>query len=94
MMYIDVQCKKKCWNLYDSMGEICVHCGCCSSDKKTRYISRLVTLKRWLEEKENFNGWCYEYPDLMQKQKQNIAADIVYFKRKIKYYEKKLEGLA
>ena len=91
--YIDSQIKKKCWNLMDSYGEICVHCGCCAEDKKTRYEARLGCLKRWLEEKEHFDDWAYEYPDLMETQKKNVASDIVYYKRKIMYYENKLKNL-
>ena len=91
--FIDSQIRKNCWNLVDSYGEICVHCGCCAKDKKTRYEARLKCLRRWLEEKEHFDGWAYEYPDLMETQKKNVASDIVYFKRKIQYYEDKLKNL-
>lgn len=85
--------KSNCWNLADSYGEICVHCGCCSSNKKTRYKARLEHYKRCLKEKEGFSDWAYEYPDLVELQKKNIAEDIKYFKRRIRYYENKLKNL-
>ena len=91
--HIDFAVKKKCWNLMDSYGQICVGCGCCSADKKTRYEARLRCIKRWLQEREEFDNWAYEYPDQMKLQKKNIAADIAYYKRQIKYYEGKLNKL-
>ena len=92
-MYIDFQVKPNCWNLEDSYGEICVCCGCCSEDKKTRYEARLNHCKAWLEERKNFSDWAYEYPDLMKVQKENIASDIKYYKRRIRYYETQLKKL-
>lgn len=93
VMFIDVPIKKKCWNLYDSYGEICVHCGCCSTDKKTRYEARLACLKEWLKEQEEFDGWYYEDHDTLELQKKNVKANIKYFKRRIRYYENILKGL-
>lgn len=92
-IHLCTQVKKNCWNFYDSYGEICVHCGCCSKNALIRTKARLSVLKRELEESENFDGWAYEYPDLLELQKKNVAEDIVYFKKKIKYYEQKLSKL-
>ena len=90
--HISYSVKAKCWNLFDSYDMICVHCGCCANDKKTRYESRLKCLKSWLHEKENFDMWDDEY-DLRELQEKNVKADIAYFKRRIRYYEAKLRGL-
>lgn len=89
-IHLDIPVSDKCWNFYDSYGQICVHCGCCSKDKITRYKARLKCCKEWLKETEEFNGWAYDYPDLLETQKKNVASDIAHFKRKIRYYEKKL----
>lgn len=91
--HICVSVKKNCWNMMDSYGEICVHCGCCSTDKKTRYEARLEHCKRWLKEREEFDDWAYEYPDLMETQKKNVASDIAYYKRRIRYYDDKMKKL-
>ena len=88
------QVKPNCWNLRDSFGEICVGCGCCSRDKKTRYEARLEACKRQLKENEEFVDWAYEYPNLVDLQKKNTASNIVYWKRRIRYYENKLKNLA
>lgn len=88
--------KAKCWNLYDSYGMICVQCGCCANDKSTRYKARIACLKEWLHEQETFDKWDNEY-GLRETQEKNVAANIKYFKRRLRYYEtklKKLEGAA
>lgn len=91
--HIAVPVNAKCWNTQDSYGLICVHCGCCSTNKQKRYEARLKHLNRWLNEMENFTGWAYKYPDQMEIQKLNIASNIAYYKRRIRYYEKKLKEL-
>lgn len=87
--YFDEQVRDNCWNLYDSYGEICVHCGCCAKDKATQYKARIECLKCWLAEKEAFNGWD-DSPAFRAVQESNIKQDIKAYKRQIRYYEKKL----
>ncbi len=94
LCFIDFQIKSNCWNLMDSYGGICIYCGFCAADKKKRYEARLRCLKRWLEERENFDGWAVDDPELLETQKKNVADDVRYFKRRIRYYEGKLKKLA
>lgn len=86
-IHFDFQCRKNCWNLYDSYGEICVGCGCCSSDKKVRYESRIRCLERWLKERQEFDDWIDGFEEI---QKKNIRDDIRYYKRRLRYYRQKI----
>ena len=90
MMHLDFAVGKSCWNLIDSYGEICVKCGCCSNDKKTRYESRIRCLERWLEERKNFDDWIDGWRETQEK---NIKSDIRWFRRKLRYYKRKLAEL-
>lgn len=88
--HIDAQVSSKCWNLYDSYGEICVHCGCCSKDPLTRYNARIEVLLRWIEQCETFDGWIAD-SSLRAIQETNIARDLKAYRRKLRYYKKKLD---
>lgn len=92
-VHIDCEVSKNCWNLTDSFGMICVNCGCCAKDKKTRYKNRIRTVEQWLEEKKNFDGWYEDDPEIKMIQKENVSADIRTFKRMLRYYRKKLTEL-
>lgn len=92
MTHVDFAVKKKCWNLYDSYGEICVCCGCCAEDKKTRYESRIECLERWIAEKKDFRYWADD-PELRKVQERNIAEDLKYWKSRLWYYRNKLAKL-
>ena len=83
---------KKCWNPYDSFGEICVGCGCCSDDPIKRAEARLKVSKDHLEDRKNFNMWD-EDPEWRKIQENNIRKDNLYFKRRIRYYTKRLKEL-
>ena len=87
--YIDVGIRKRCWNLIDSYGEICVGCGCCSDDKLIRYQARIECLKRWLEHEMNFDNWMDGFRELQEK---NRKANIRYYKRRLRYYENALKA--
>ena len=91
--HITIAVRKDCYNLYESFGEICVGCDCCARDKRIRYEARLALHERLLERAKNFNLWAYEYPELMEMQKKNVAADIQYNEKKIEMYKRKLERL-
>ena len=91
-MHIDRGIRKNCWNLIDSYGEICVGCRCCSPDKKVRYPARLRCLQEWLEERLTFKHWSDD-PYWLEVQKKNVAADIKLFRRRIKYYKRKLKEM-
>lgn len=78
---------KNCWNFYDSYGQICVGCGCCSPNQLERAEARLALCKRLLEEWKNFDAWDKGHEEL---QKRNVALNIQHFKRRIRYYEKRV----
>ena len=86
-VHISDQVKTECWNFYDSYGEICVHCGCCSSNPRIQAKARLKVLRRELEECENFTDWDEDI-DLRRLQESNIQSNIKYFKKEIAKYEK------
>lgn len=89
---IDYAVSKHCWNPYESHGEICVSCGCCSKDKATRYKARYELCKRLIEDLVSFDGW-FDEPELRDLQKRNIKTDLRHFRRRMAYYKKRLEEL-
>ena len=92
IVYADYATNDNCWNPYDSYGEICVGCGCCSKDKATRYKARYKLCQRMIEKQLSFDGWCEE-PEIRALQQENIKLNLKYFRRLSRYYKKKLEGL-
>ena len=90
MIHIDYAVRKNCWNFYDSYGEICVRCGCCSADPIERAKARLEVCERRLQERLNFDDWIEGSEEIQRK---NIADDIRYLKRRIRYYKKRLKEL-
>lgn len=86
-MVIDRPCIDKCWNWYDSYGEICVGCGCCSKDTLTRVKNRLAVMERQLHEEENFDGWDNECPSLLAIQKENHESNLRFLKKRIACYK-------
>lgn len=90
MMHIDIGCKRNCWNPFESYGEICVGCGCCSKDKKVRYKARLDLAKRMLKEQLDFNRWAKD-ERIKELQEANCRSNIRYWKRAIKRYERLLK---
>lgn len=89
---IDFQPMKDCWNMYDSYGEICVQCGCCSEDPKTRYQARLEVSKDHLEQERSFIDWSDD-PELRAMQEQNVQSSTEYWQKNIEEYEQKLKEL-
>lgn len=88
--YIDAQVSSKCWNFYDSYGEICVQCGCCSKDPLTRYSARIEVILRRIEHCVTFDEWIAD-SSLRAIQETNIARDLKTYRRKLQYYKKKLD---
>ena len=87
MICIDQTISNKCWNTYDSFGEICVYCGCCAKDPKQRCEARLNLSERMLKlNEEHLND--KSFTDL---ERENIRIDIQYWKRRIAYYKKRKE---
>ena len=87
--YIDEQVRDNCWNLLDSYGEICVHCGCCSIDPKTKYMARVKCLEAWQAENAAFDMWA-EDPEIREIQKHNIKKNAEHYKRLLRYYRQRL----
>lgn len=81
--------KDDCYNLYESYGEICVHCQCCSKDLKVRYKSRLDMWQRMLQDSKYYAKF-----DTEDYQIENRKANEKTFKRRIRYYKKKLKEIA
>ena len=50
MLHVCMAAKENCYNTYDSYGEICVHCGCCSEDEIERAKARVALADRMIEE--------------------------------------------
>ena len=80
--------KAKCYATLWSYGEICVGCGCCSSNPEIRRAARLAYWEWWLKDRLEFTCWA-SHPELLQIQKENIATEIKLAKRRIRYYQKK-----
>lgn len=88
MIHIDYAVSEDCINIY-SFGEICVGCGCCS--RNPNYMDmirrRIKYYKRMLEEQYSFSNWVDD-EKCRKVQEQNVKANILYFKRKIRLYKK------
>lgn len=80
-LHIDFNVEKDCQNLYDSYGQICVHCNCCGRfNKETMNDCRIKFYKRMLQEHvEKIDNPDYA----MEIQKKNILKDIIYFAEEI-----------
>ena len=82
---IDVGVKSNCWNLYDSYGQICVGCGCCSKDPVERAEARYYVALEQLEHFENFDSWS-ENMNMRKNQEKNVKSNIKYFKKKSRLF--------
>ena len=89
---IDVGIKSNCWNLYDSYGEICVGCGCCSKDPLKRAKARYKVAQREIERLEAFDKWN-QNPKMRELQEKNIKTNLKTFRRMIRYYKKRIKEL-
>ena len=92
-IHITFATKPNCYNAQAWAYGNCYGCGCCSSDKKERYASRLRYFREELEERENFKYWDDD-PALRAVQEKNVKADIKVFKRRIRYYAKRLREVS
>ena len=89
-VFIDEQARDNCWNMYDSYGEICVHCGCCAKDKLTRYRARAEAIKGWIWQQENW----YKPDDTWEEyQRKNRRDTLRHWRRMLRYYKKKLADM-
>ena len=89
--HIDRPTAKQCWNLIDSYGMMCVHCGCCSHDKQKRYTSRIAVLERWIDGWEHFDRWDDD-PEMKALQERNIRSNLKHFRRMLRYYKGKMKA--
>jgi hypothetical protein len=76
--------KTKCRNPFESYGEICVGCQCCSDDKRTRWQARLDLHQRLLEQDLHFDNWI---KGIIRIQKRNRKSNIVWNNRRIARYK-------
>ena len=84
--------KKNCWNPYDSYGEICVGCGCCSDDPLERAKARLAVSEEHLQRDIEFDQWSDD-PEWRAIQEKNRKANIKYNRRRVYYYRKRMKDL-
>lgn len=89
-IHIDFAKSKNRWNVFETM-YTCIGCGRCSEDKQARCQNRIRVLKRLLKKQHEFNQWD-DNPEGRAIQEKNIKFNIRYFKRKLRYYEKRVEG--
>lgn len=80
--------RSDCWNLYDSYGVTCVHCGCCSPDKNVRYKARVDRITALIEEQEAIDKWNDD-PNVRQLQKRNRAITLWRLRQQLRYYRRK-----
>ena len=90
--HISIAASKRCYNLYESYGEICVGCGCCSSNKRKRLEARLELHKRLLKHEQEFDGWAID-SDVRAIQERNVELNIEHEMKKIAQYEAELRGM-
>ena len=91
-IHIDFAVNDNCWNMEASCYGNRYGCGCCVKDKRQRYENRVQYLKDAIEEEERFDAWDDDR-GLRAVQERNVKANIRWFKRKLRYYEKKLKGM-
>lgn len=89
MTHICFSVSPRCYNLYESYGMICVGCGCCSSNKKKRLLSRIELHKRLLEQEQEFAEWADD-PEVRTLQEKTVAENIEFSKKAIAKYEAEL----
>ena len=87
-IHIDFAAKKNCYATLYSYGEICVGCGCCSTNKKIRRKARLKYWKYWLSDNLHFIQWATEYPEMLALQEKNVAINIKNARKMIKIYSR------
>ena len=92
-MHITFAAKPNCYNMTAWAYGNCYGCGCCSKNKRERYESRLKYFREELEERENFKYWDDD-PAMRAVQEKNVKADIKLFKRRIRYYAKRLQEVS
>lgn len=82
--------KMNCWNRHFPF--TCYGCGCCASEKRTRYENRIRHLEECIEEQKHFDRWDDD-PEMRKVQETNVKANLRYFKRFKRYYAKKLKEM-
>jgi hypothetical protein len=88
-LHVCLPVSDRCYNLAESYGEICVHCGCCGKPGPERDAARLAMWRRSLDRAVNFDQWFTDDPGLLAVQKANQKLNIAWAKRHIRYYEGK-----
>jgi len=88
-MVIDFQARKDCYNPYESFGEICVGCGCCSDDPEEKFKARIALADRMIEELSNIG----DYDSLHPIQIRNIKKGLSKWEKRRTKFQKKLKEL-
>ena len=92
-VHITFSARKDCFNVYESYGEICVGCGCCSNDKIKRTKARLELYERMLDDEKRFDNWFFDDPDIFALQKKNHEINLIHYEKKVEHYKKMLQEL-
>lgn len=92
-MFIEYSISDDCINP-DSLGEICLLCGCCSMNPnyRDRTIRSIRLYKNLLKRAYVFDMWDQD-PDFRKIQERNMQKNILYFKKKIRLHKKILRCL-
>ena len=89
--YIDVRARN-CYALGYSYGEICVGCGCCSTNKLKKTKARIKYHEWELDRFRNFADWDDD-PEFADTQRKNVAASIEWLESKLNELREQLAEL-
>jgi len=92
MSRIDISANRNCYALAWSYGEICVGCGCCSTNKKKRIKARIKYHEDLLRDCRNFNFWD-DNPEWRAAQERKIAEDINHHEKCLRKLREELRQL-
>ena len=63
------------------------------SDPVERCKNRIRLLETELDNNINFDGWFYDDPELLARQKHNVESNIMRIQKKLVWYKRKLKKL-
>lgn len=92
-MAIDKAPRRNCYALVWSYGEICVGCGCCSTDPLTMATARFDYHREQLYDALHFRQYFDDYPELAEIQRKNVALDIEYNRDRLREYARTVRQL-
>ena len=91
-LHISLFVSSDCWNMEAWAFGICHQCGCCSKDERKRYESRIRLIEERLDDLRAFRNW-FDDPASRAFQEKNVASNIKWAERRLRYYKKKLSEM-